>query len=209
MRLEDNQCSLDIETLGTKPGCAVVSIGAVAFSKDRVLPARFYRVLDIKSQLKLDLRINPETLAWWMDQDPAVQLTLKDALSMAGQIGEALDEFSLWYRKQCFNAVWARGASFDFAILTTAAQRAGRELPWKFWQERCQRTVTAMYPEVQVPRSGTYHNALDDAITQAQHLVDIHRYSHDNPQTGVPADGLGSGQRDEIRTDSEGERGAA
>lgn len=177
-KLTGNQCSLDIETVGTKPGCAIVSIGAVSFNARSVLPAVFYKVVSIKSQLKLDLRINPETLAWWMEQSPAAQEALKVSLTVDEQIGEALDEFAVWYRQQGFNAVWARGASFDFAIMTTAAQRAGRELPWKFWQERCQRTLTSMFPEVPQPvRHGTYHNALDDAVTQAQHIIDIYRAS--------------------------------
>lgn len=174
--LDGNQCSIDIETLGTKPGCAVVSIGAVSFNASGVTNNSFYRVLGIKSQLALDLRINPETLAWWMDQAAAVQVTLRQSLLGTSQIGETLDEFALWYRQQGFNGVWARGASFDFAILTTAAQRTGRDVPWKFWQERCQRTLTATFPEVPQPeRVGTFHNALDDAITQAQHIIDIYQ----------------------------------
>jgi hypothetical protein len=174
-KLEGNQCSLDIETVGTKPGCAIVSIGAVSFNASGVTRNTYYKELSVKSQLALDLRMNPETLAWWLEQSIAAQTSLRTALTGGAELGEALDEFSLWYRQQGFNAVWARGASFDFAILATAAQRARRELPWKFWEERCQRTLTALFPEVPQPlRLGTYHNALDDAGNQAQHIVDIY-----------------------------------
>jgi inhibitor of KinA sporulation pathway (predicted exonuclease) len=44
---------------------------------------------------------------------------------------------------------------------------------YKFWNERCYRTVKNQYPDVKLTRTGTYHNALDDARTQAEHLVQI------------------------------------
>lgn len=43
------------------------------------------------------------------------------------------------------------------------------ELPWKFWNDRCYRTVSAGFPRRQ--QTGTHHNALDDAISQTKHLL--------------------------------------
>ena len=57
--------------------------------------------------------------------------------------------------------------------LGDAYDRAMRHRPWKFWNDRCYRTIKSMHPEVPMPRTGTHHNALDDAKTQALHLMAI------------------------------------
>jgi inhibitor of KinA sporulation pathway (predicted exonuclease) len=46
------------------------------------------------------------------------------------------------------------------------------QAPWKFYNDRCYRTLKAMYPHIKMPkRTGTHHNALDDAISQVNHLI--------------------------------------
>jgi hypothetical protein len=66
--------------------------------------------------------------------------------------------------------LWGNGASFDNAILAHAYARCGATPPWKFWNDRCYRTVAAL---TATPRQqgGTHHNALDDARSQAEHLI--------------------------------------
>ena len=58
-------------------------------------------------------------------------------------------------------------------ILSEAYQRIGTSAPWPFWKDRCYRTMKNMHPGVQMERAGTHHNALDDAKTQALHLMRI------------------------------------
>ena len=69
--------------------------------------------------------------------------------------------------------LWGNGASFDNAILSTAYELCELETvqPWRFYNDRCYRTVKSLYPEVAMVRTGTYHNALDDAESQALHLL--------------------------------------
>jgi exodeoxyribonuclease VIII len=46
-------------------------------------------------------------------------------------------------------------------------------VPWQFWNSRCYRTVKSLYPDNKLKRSGTYHNAVDDAESQARHLIEL------------------------------------
>jgi exodeoxyribonuclease VIII len=69
--------------------------------------------------------------------------------------------------------VWGNGADFDNAILASAYQLMNIGTPWKFYNNRCYRTVKNLHPQIKLERSGTYHNALDDAVSQTQHLLAI------------------------------------
>jgi hypothetical protein len=71
--------------------------------------------------------------------------------------------------------VWGNGASFDCVILGNAYRAVGDEPPWKYFNERCYRTAKAMLPAVPFERIGTHHHALDDAASQAQHLIKMLR----------------------------------
>lgn len=66
--------------------------------------------------------------------------------------------------------IWSNGASFDIPILANAFRKAGMNVPWKFWNERCFRTVKSIYSDIKSPVTETAHNALDDAMNQLQHL---------------------------------------
>ena len=65
------------------------------------------------------------------------------------------------------------GADFDNSILNFAFTKAGIPIPWSPWSGRCYRTIKSIFNGVKLSRKGTYHNALDDAKTQALHLIDI------------------------------------
>ena len=66
--------------------------------------------------------------------------------------------------------VWGNGATFDNVILSNAYKAAGMEQPWKFWDDRCYRTVKGLLPDIKIERLGTHHNAVYDAMSQARHL---------------------------------------
>jgi len=84
----------------------------------------------------------------------------------------ALDSFRAWLSGVELDGVWGNGASFDNVILSEAYRRIGSEAPWPFWKDRCYRTVKSM-AVVPMSRTGTHHNAIDDARDQALHLMTI------------------------------------
>jgi hypothetical protein len=68
--------------------------------------------------------------------------------------------------------VWSNGASFDIPILNSAFNDVNVAAPWKFYNERCYRTMKNLYPDVPYARAegSVAHNALHDARDQARHL---------------------------------------
>lgn len=161
---------IDLETMGTRPDAPIVSIGAVSFNSDGIV-SEFYANVDLASSTNSGAVIDPNTVMWWMSQSDearAALLVKEDEYSLVG----ALSALSNWFPDEVAG-VWGNGASFDNVILSESYLRAAVLRPWPFWKDRCYRTVKNMYPDVPMTRGGTHHNALDDARTQAEHLIAI------------------------------------
>lgn len=167
---------LDLETLGSRPGCAILSIGAVAFDPmKKELGPEFYTVVNRASCKKLDLHEDQQTLAWWRRQSPEAREVLSEADSVAtSSVLDALamfQQYMLDFSTKC--RVWGCGADFDNAILAHIYAQAGMKLPWKYTNSRCHRTLKNMLPMIKIERSGIHHNALDDAKHQAKHAMEL------------------------------------
>jgi len=169
-----NNIMLDLETLGTKPGSVVLSIGAVLFDEDG-LGVTFYRTISVADSMAKGLTIDASTLRWWSKQDKAAY---QEALHpSATTLTEVLQDFNDWLG---FNStpsavkLWGNGADFDLTLLLACYRAAGMDAPWQFWNHRCYRTLKALHPHIPAERKNN-HNALDDARNQAEHAVEILR----------------------------------
>lgn len=168
---------VDLETLGTSPGCIILSIGAAEFS-GAGLGREFYHVISTLSCKSAGLIEEPETVAWWAKQSADARQVLDAAkMAQAHQLANALQDFTGFLENLDGDfRIWGNGADFDIPILAAAYRAVSMPLPWKFWNARCYRTFKAMAPWVPpFKRSGIHHNALDDAKTQALHAVEIMR----------------------------------
>lgn len=168
---------VDLETLGTVPGAAILSIGAVPFDTYGVHHDNtFHELIYTPSCLDVFLTVNGATQAWWGRQadeartlldkckDPQQSAPVKEALAMFATYLQGfgrLDEVR----------VWGNGSDFDNALLTVAYDICGMPLPWKFFNNRCYRTLKNLHPDVVLERVGVYHSAVDDAVSQAEHAV--------------------------------------
>lgn len=157
---------IDLETGDTASTAAIVSIGAVVFAGPHAGPT-FYQAVDITSSSAAGLTISDGTMAWWAKQSEQARavFTDPDRLPLTAALGELAAFLGLPDVR-----IWGNGASFDNAILANAYNRIGAPLPWKFWNDRCYRTVAAGI-QARREQMGTHHNALDDAISQAEHLL--------------------------------------
>lgn len=167
---------IDLETLGRRPGCAVLSIGAVEFCPHRGLGKELYVVVNRPSQRDLGLREDPETLKWWAGQTEAARQVLADAEAKTSvSVEKALAQLTTFLAVMGLRRVkiWGNGADFDNAILTCLYGAIGQTPPWDFWNNRCYRTLKNLVPGPKLVREGTYHNALDDAKTQARHAIEL------------------------------------
>lgn len=159
---------IDIESLGTKPGSAILSIGAVMFGTAG-LGAQFYAPVRLSSCTAVGLTIDADTVAWWMGRSDAARVAAFDPA--AAPLTDVLLNFSAWFTEQDAEQPWCHGATFDIPLLDAAYEACKLVPPWKYWDVRDTRTLYDL-AGVRVCRSvGTHHNALHDAIDQARAAV--------------------------------------
>lgn len=163
------QCMLDLETMGTGYNAAICSIGAVKFSLDKGIVDEFYCTINAKDCVANGLVVEEATVNWWLKQPREVMAALtKDTKSLK----DGLALFSKWFGTKSLDT-WGNGATFDNVIIQSAYEAVGIRRPWKYWNDRCFRTIKNIIVVDEETREGTYHNALDDAKHQAKHLLRI------------------------------------
>ena len=172
---------IDLETLGTLPGSVILSIGAVLFDPtkpvEECLGKEFYCVVSKADSLAHGLSFSQDTLDWWMKQSPEARQVLTDADSeeKADTLMDALSMLSQFITPNM--KVWSNGANFDQPLLDVAYNKTGIQLPWKYWDSRCYRTIKGLCKNAKdlAPPTILAHNALEDAKWQARHLVSMAR----------------------------------
>lgn len=156
---------VDIETLGTRPGSVILSIGAVRFDESG-LGEQFYRAIDVFDSLMHGLVVDPDTVGWWREQSAVARGALKPALPLR----EVLAGFTAFVTKPPVPCVWAKGPDFDLVMLGAAYRALGMKQPWSYRNARDVRTMLALAPLGGQLVPGVKHNALDDAVYQAEQV---------------------------------------
>lgn len=163
---------LDIETLGTKVGCPVISIGAI--SDDG---RTFYRTIDIEDACRNGTP-DGATIKWWMRQTEEALVAVFYNPSLTMQVLSAFASYltviSEMESKEI--ALWGNGSDFDNAILADLYTRKELKIPWSYKANRCFRTLKNLYRDIQAPPADPghiKHHALHDAIYEMNHLKKI------------------------------------
>ena len=170
---------LDLETLSSNNNAAVVAIGAVGFTKTGLTDARFYTAITMNSLEKSGLHISAPTFAWWCKQSDAARALFSDESAVS--LTEGLKNFATWCRdlQGGLTEMWGNGADFDCVVLGNAYDAMDIYCPWRYSQNRCFRTLRSLVPGDTLNALwekwaiGTHHNALDDAVRQANIAVEI------------------------------------
>jgi hypothetical protein len=163
---------IDNETLDTTPSAVILSIGAVRFDQysHDMEDNAFYAVLDIQDQIDKGRTISADTLSFWMMQPPAARAVFADKEKVS--LEDALVGLREWIDPKRDTRPWSMGAGFDIPMLEHAYRSLGMDAPWLFWKACCMRhhknLPNAKIVYDSVPRLGTHHNAMDDAIHQAR-----------------------------------------
>ena len=164
---------IDLETLGTVASAVILSVGAVKFDLESgaIDDAGFYASVSIESNLDLGRRVQEDTLLWWLKQDAAAQQVFHEQKTT---LHAALTDLSDWIGTDDYQ-IWSNGADFDIPMLAHAYSQIGMEAPWKHWNSRCFRTYKNLpgARDIRI-QTGVKHNALSDAVSQAQTLQAIH-----------------------------------
>lgn len=168
--------SIDLETLGKNPQAMIVSIGAIKFDPyTGSMGDTFYRVIDLEAATGGGV-MDVSTVLWWIRQDEAARKHLFADETERVPLPQALVELSEWLgmndelpEDQQYPDVhlWQRGDK-DAQWLTSAYEGMGLKVPFPYWEVSDQRTLCRWVPQpIEVLRAGVAHNALDDAIHQA------------------------------------------
>lgn len=162
----------DIETLGTSANSIILSIAAVKFEFGSNSTEIYSANIDPRSSKQYGMVSNQTTINWWKDQRPEA---LKALMTNQISLDDALDGFTEFVGPEWKDTIfYCQGASFDYPILQWSYDATGRTAPWKYWNQRCSRTILSVC-DIDMrtyPRIGTYHNAVDDCLTQIAALKD-------------------------------------
>lgn len=173
-----SEIMLDLETLDTRPGAVILSIGAVLFDpQSEELGAELHTVISRPHSEALGLTVSADTEAWWAKQSEQAKETLRMASSPeAVEPRVACEQFNTLVKMAAGGAskarIWGNGSDFDNVLLIALFEAAGVKPAWRYYNHRCFRTLKSLR-QIELVREGTYHNALDDAKTQALHAVKI------------------------------------
>ena len=180
---ECNDLMVDIETLGTKPGSAIVSIGAVLFNRrESCVGETFSTNISIVDLIdNFGFFVSGGTIQWWLTQSQEAQAgLLEDSVGVV----HALMNFARFVTDDhdggCDDKVrvWGNGAAFDNVLIREMYERMRLQAPWKFWNDRCYRTLKNEKDKAKelLPTkagSNVAHRALDDALWQTYHLLNM------------------------------------
>jgi hypothetical protein len=164
---------LDLETLGTRPGCVILTLGAVKFdpySLKEPGPGIYFRV-DVDEQTALGREVQEDTLNWWISQADDIReedLGENDRVSL-DTLYRDLNRFLVGA-----NNIWAQGPLFDFAILENLYRQMGWPTPWQYWQIRDSRTLFGVHGDPRVKGKAGLHNALEDCVSQATAVQQVY-----------------------------------
>lgn len=165
----DNNVMVDIETLGLGVKSVIIAIGACRFNDTEIVD-KFYRVIQPDSQPHN--LICPQTVKWWMKTDSALLAEMINDGS-AVTLKQGLISLYSWMMGVSHTEInlWANSPHFDCVMLERNAQHY--ELPFpNFRSWRDIRTILKVFG---FKRDLNNHNALDDAVNQAEALIALNK----------------------------------
>ena len=171
---------VDIETLATGRDAAITTIGACTFDVDGDIGHTFSALIDLEASKSPGV-IDPATIYWWLQRDKEAQLAMvPTSFSDDQPLEQTLVKFHRWVYLTASGTtpvLWSNGPMFDERILREACKRTDVPFHFHFRDSRDCRTIFALRPDSldKPPRQGTHHNALDDAIYQAESIAMILR----------------------------------
>lgn len=170
---------LDIECMGMPPAGALVGIGFAFFdAKTEQIGPRFKCAVNLADSVNAGMCMDPGTVAWWMMQSEEARRSIMwSTLPLATALKD-FNEFLAQHSRPRDLRVYGNAPTFDTAIMRTAYKLTGVPCPWHYTNERCFRTLRAMYPTVEYnpdEKGDMAHDALTDVVFQINHIFKIKR----------------------------------
>jgi hypothetical protein len=169
-----NDIMIDLETLDTEPTSVIISVGACLFDiEKKTIPSTFYMAAEIQEQMNQGRTMSADTIKFWMNQNAAAQHVFNEK---AKPMAEVLKTFVFWLNSvgnKKDRKVWGNGSTFDISIMENLFTMYKIEKPWSYNAVMDLRTFKRFVGKgEQIPKPLIPHNALEDAKTQAQYVID-------------------------------------
>lgn len=166
---------IDLETFSTNTNAAIASIGAIDFyvGDELKIESEFYVNIEQKSNKEIGRHYSKETIQLWKEQKVEVQRSLlKDQIP----IKDAILKFNEWVGNN--SIIYCHGLNFDIPIMKSTMEALDIEVPWKYYNVRCSRTLISDFGlDMRDFRDdSTHHNALEDCKAQAKAVNQILRF---------------------------------
>lgn len=167
MKPRFNHCMLDLETMGTEPGCPIVSIGAVMFNLETGEPGtKFFQAINLESSMRKGFAPSAPTILWWLDQDKEI---IKKLTEKTKDFDDVIESFWDWLGYEQPEFMWGNDPQFDCSVLRHAFKVHGLEPIWSFRSERSFRTIRSLdervYEELSKARVNA-HDPIQDCLFQ-------------------------------------------
>jgi hypothetical protein len=163
-----------LETLATSPNSVILTFGAIKFDPfdaDKDLTDGLYLRVDVDEQIALGRHVDAGTVEWWGTQSEEVR---EEALGEQDRVD--LETFTHQLNRFLVGTgrIWAQGPVFDIVIMENLYRQMGKPCPWLYYNIRDSRTLLKALGD---SRQGgaLLHNALADAVSQAQAVQDAVR----------------------------------
>lgn len=167
---------IDIEAFGHSAGAAIASIGAVRFDIDKQpqLGESFYEVISAESCQEMGMRLDADTIYWWLQQSEAARSELFRANKR--HIKASLLSLNYFIEGDGTDHFWANGSTYDFPILEFAYEKCGLKPAWNFRQVCDARTVYHLAGVKVEKGEGVSHHARHDCLAQISALVKAFKF---------------------------------
>jgi len=188
----DLHIMVDLETMGTGHDAPILAIGACVFDPVAgLIGETFLQRITLESNVEEGRPIDPNTVEWWLKQSKDAQKALIEeprhvlVNALCNWIGWLMQrvpgDTPLDWRKFLGSRqarLWSMGPTFDENILRHAFKASRMPFPFGYGGSRCVRTIVEIAKELgmqKLQRAGTHHNALADAIYQAQCVCSLYK----------------------------------
>lgn len=167
---------IDLESLGTQPNSALLSLGAVKFDINTLeMVEQFYCNFRLKGQQEKGRTLDLDTVRWWMQQSDEARSIFE--VSQEDSNEQCLTKFNAFLSgPEKVEGVWGNGAAFDNVLLKSFYRDYDIKPAWNFRQDFCFRTFNTLFATEAtkaMTRTGVAHNALDDAVFQTEILFQL------------------------------------
>jgi hypothetical protein len=172
---------VDLETMSDKSFGAILSISAVQFDLETgETGAEFHTTATLKSNLEAGLKVDSDTIMWWLIQNEDARRRLWDGEKASKPIGLALYDFRKFIESlhAADLQMWGNSNRFEYSKLEDAYRVFKQELPWKHTLERDVRTIVSFAPQFkkEEPFTGVKHYGIDDCKHQIKYVVKTFKF---------------------------------